>query len=315
MEMQIINILINCISVLLHILSMITSICLFALIVYRWNFNRHRRKRISIISVSLFDNSISLLLIANTYLIFIVYSATWLSILIHTVAGDFAIFETFLYLGDSIACRVRVAMIFFLTSAMFHSFLLQALWCFFKVIFHSTLHTKKLCYFSLDHVFTYILLILTSWLVSILTVIPAFTTFNVFSYFPEQYHCLISFTNVRGFVYSLLSTYIIPVLVIIFIYSRLINFIHYAFNFNHTSRARREIKIVKRILAICAILSFSGFPTIFFLVQFIITGRLHPLADRIHELGLAINTNIVILSFAILNSFIKLLPTRSAVHR
>jgi hypothetical protein len=135
-----------------------TSIYLFALIVYRWNFNCHHRQRISLTSVSLFDNSISLLLIGNIYLIFIVYSATWLSILVHTVTEDFSIFETFLYLGDSIACRVRVAMIFFLASVMFYSFLLQALWCLFKVIFHSTLHTKKLCYLSLDHMFTYILL-------------------------------------------------------------------------------------------------------------------------------------------------------------
>ncbi len=206
-------------------------------------------------------------------------------------------------------------MIFFLTSAFFHSFLLQALRCFFKVIFHSVLHTKTLCYLSLDHIFTYILLILTSWLLSILIIIPAFTIFNVFSYFPKQYHCLISFTNIRGFVYSLLSTYVIPVLLIIFIYSRLIIFIHHAFNFNHTSQARREIRIVKRILIICAILSFSGSPTIFFLFQFITTGKLHPLADRIHELCLAINTNIVTLGFAILNSLIRLLPAKSAIQR
>jgi len=294
---------------------MITSIYWLVLIVYRWNFNRHHRRRISITSIFHFDDSIALLLIGNTYLILILYSATWLSILIHTIAGDFSILENFLYLGDSTACRVRVAIIFFLTSALFHSFLLQALRCFFKVIFHSTLRTKKLCYLSLDHMFTYILLILTSWFVSILVTIPAFSIFHVFSYFPEQYHCLISFTNVSGFAYSILSTYVIPVLVIIYLYSRLIIFIHYAFNFNHAARARREIRIVKRILTTCAILSFSGSSTIFFIFQFIITGRLHPLADRTHELCLAINTNIVILGFAFLNSLIKLLPARSTVRR
>jgi hypothetical protein len=103
--------------------------------------------------------------------------------------------------------------------------------------------------------------------------------------------------------------------VIINIYSRLIIYIHDAFNFNHTARTRREIKIVKRILTICAILSFSGSPTIFFVFQFIITGRLHPLADRIHELCVAINTNIVTLGFAILNSLIKLLPWKYASRR
>ncbi len=119
-----------------------------------------------------------------------------------------------------------------------------------KLFFIQHYIQKRLGYLSLDRMFTYILLILTSWFVSILVIIPAFTTFNVFSYFPQQYHCLISFANVSGFAYSILSTYVIPVLVIINIYSRLIIYIHYAFNFNHTARTRREIKIVKRILTI-----------------------------------------------------------------
>ncbi|CAF3414169.1 unnamed protein product, partial [Rotaria sp. Silwood2] len=241
-------------------------------------------------------------------------SATWLSVLVHTIAGDFSILKNFLYLEDSMACRLRVAMIFSLTSALFHSFLLHALWCFFKVIFHSIFNVKILCYFSLHRVYTYILLILISWFLSLVIVLPAWTKLNVFSYFPEQYHCLISFTNVRGFIYSLCSTYVIPVLVIIYIYSRLIIFIRHGYNFNHRSRTRREIMIVKRILIICAILSLSGSPTLVFLFQFIMTGRLHPLADRVHELGLAINTNIVTFGFAILNSLIKLLP-KKFTHR
>jgi hypothetical protein len=315
MEMQKINVIINCVSVLLHIFSLITSICILILIIYRLNFNRHYRRRVSKTSVSLFEDSISLLLIGNTYLIFIAYSATWLFVLFYTVAGDFSLFQTTLHFGDSNACRAQVALIFFLTSAFFHSFLLQALRCFIKVIFHSTLHTKKLCYLPLNRTFTYILLILASWFISILTLIPAFTIFDVFSYLPEQYHCLISFTNTRGFVYSVLSTYVIPVLVIIYIYSRLIMFIHHAFNFDRTLRARREKQLVKRILTICGILSFSGSPTLFFLFQFIITGKHHPMADRIHEFGVAISTNIVTLGFAILNSLVNLLPARSAVRR
>ncbi len=314
MDMRMTNISLNCVTVLLHILSMITSIYVFLSIIYRWNYNRHHRRPTSIVLASPFDDSISLLLIGNTYFIFIFYSAVWLSVLIYTIAGDFSIFQSFLYLGDSIGCRVRVGLISFLTSAFFHSFLLQALRSFFKVKFHSSLDTKKLCCLSLDHIFTYILLILTSWLISILSIIPAFTIFNAFSYFPQQYHCLISFTNVRGFVYSILSAYVIPVLVIMYIYYRLISFIHHASISNHISSARRELKIVKRILLICIILSLSGSPTIIFLFQFIITGQLHPLVDRIHELCVAININIVTLAFAILSSFNKLFHMRSTIQ-
>jgi hypothetical protein len=265
--------------------------------------------------MSLFDDSISLLLIGNTYFIFIVFGVTWLSILIHTIAGDFSIFQTILDLGDSNGCRVRVGLIFVLTSAFFHSFLLQALRSYFKVIFNSSLNSKKLYCLSLNHIFTYIILISISWLISILTVIPAFTIFDVFTYFPEQYHCLIPFTNIRGMIYSFLSTYLIPVLIIIYIHCRLIIYVHYAFNFNHTLRARREIRIVKRILTIFAILSFSGLPTAVFIFLCIITGKHHPMADRIHELSLAIIANIVTLGFAVLNSLANLWPRTSAVYR
>lgn len=315
MKIITINIVINSASVLLHILSAITSMIIVLLVFFRWNFNRKHHLRHSIISICCFDDSISLLIIGNIYWILFCYSTTWLSVLFHTIAGDFSILEDVLNLQDSTACRLRVALIFTLTSALFHSFLIHALWCFFKVIYHSESNVKILWFLSPNHVSTYIILIFISWTISILIVIPAQTIFKVFSYFPGQYHCLISFTNISGFSYSLLSSYAIPVLVIVYIYSRLIIFIHNAFNSNHLSRARREIRIVKRIINICVILSLSGSPTLVFLFQFIVTGKVHPLADRVHELGVAINATIVTIGFAILNSLIKLLPSRSSIHR
>ena len=124
------------------------------------------------------------------------------------MARDFTILTDFLNLNDFLTCRIQVAIIFFLTSAFFHSFTLQALYCFFKITFYSTLPMKKKSLLSLHHIFTYILLILISWFLSAIILIPAFEIFNLFSYFPKQYHCLILFTNIRGFIYSLLSTYI-----------------------------------------------------------------------------------------------------------
>jgi hypothetical protein len=313
MEIQTIKICINCVSVLLHILSLITAIYCFFLIIHRWSFKRHHRQRVSINSITPFDDSITLLLFGNTYFILILYSTTWLSILIHTISGDFSIFESILYLKDSINCRVRIGLIYFLTSAFFHSYFLQALRCFFKVVFHSTLNEKKLWYLPLNHMCTYIILILTSWLISILILIPAVTIFDVFSYFPEEHHCMISFTNIPGCTYAILSAYIIPVVFIIYIYSRLIVFIHYTYKSDNISRGTREIKIVKRILTICFILTFTGSETIFFLFQFIITDRMHPLVDRIHELGIAICDVTVTLGFAYLNAFFKSLPMRSSI--
>jgi hypothetical protein len=94
----------------------------------------------------------------------------------------------------------------------------------------------------------------------------------------------------------------------------LVSFIHHLPHYAQTSQAKREVIVVKRILIICGILGFSGSPTTVFLFQYIITGRLHPMADRIHELGLAININIVTLGFAFLNSLINHLSTTSMIQ-
>jgi hypothetical protein len=65
----------------------------------------------------------------------------------------------------------------------------------------------------------------------------------------------------------------------------------------------------------CVGISILGFPTLFFLFQFIITGQIHPLADRIHQLGLAINTIGFTSGFAILNSLIHVLPQLPFPHQ
>jgi hypothetical protein len=61
-------------------------------------------------------------------------------------------------------------------------------------------------------------------------------------------------------------------------------------------------------------MSVLGLPTLFFLFQFIITGYIHPLADRIHELCLAINSIGFTLGFAILNSLNLILPQLPDAH-
>ena len=87
-------------------------------------------------------------------------------------------------------------------------------------------------------------------------------------------------------------------------------FIHYAFNCQHAIRVKREIRVVKHILTICGILSLTGTPTLFFLIQFFITGQFYPLANRVHEFCLAISISTVTVGFTILNSMIKLVPTK-----
>jgi hypothetical protein len=243
------------------------------------------------------------------------HSILWISVTIRTFIGDFFLLKDFLYLGDSTFCRIQVGTIFFFTSLMFHSFLLQAISRFINIIFISRLNTMKKCGMSLNGIWFYILLMILSWLVSFIVLIPACTVLDVFTYFPEQHHCLISFSNVRGFVYSLLVCYIIPVCPVIYIYSRVVIHIRQLPKRGVLLRTIREVTIIKHIVTMCVGISILGFPTLFFLFQFIITGQIHPLADRIHQLGLAINTIGFTSGFAILNSLIHVLPQLPFPHQ
>ncbi|CAF1260628.1 unnamed protein product [Adineta steineri] len=308
------GILMNCCTTLIHIFSMVISLIVLIVIIYRLYHNKLYRRHINVRSLSsVFDDQISLILLGNTYLVFFIYHIAWISITMRTFIGDFSLLKDIIYLGDSTFCRIQVGIIFFLTSQMYHSFLLQALYRYFKIIYSSNLSTIIFCQMSLNNISIYILMIIFSWLISFVVLIPAYTTFNVFSYFPEQYHCLISFTNLKGFIYALLVCYLIPVCVILYIYCQLIIYIHRLPSHGILLRTTREIAVIKRILKICLAMSVLGSPTLFFLFHFIITGKTHPLADRVHELGVSISAISFTFGFAIFNSFSRLLPQLPAV--
>ncbi|CAF0824949.1 unnamed protein product [Adineta steineri] len=307
------SILMNCCTIVIHTFSMIISLIILILIIYRVYYNKLYRHQIDMqCRSSTFDDNIALILIGNTYLIFFIYHIIWISISLRTFIGDFSLLKDIIYHTDSKVCRIQVGIIFFLTSQMYHSFILQALYRYFKIISISKLSTIKICHMSLYNISIYILMIIFSWFISFAVLIPAYTTFNVFTYFPQQYHCRISFTNVKGSIYSLLVSYLIPVCIVLYIHCRFIFCIRRLPNRGILLQTRREIIVIKYILKISSIMCVLGFPTLFFQLQFALTGEIHPLADRIHELCLSINAMGFTLCFAILNSLVQLLPQLSA---
>ncbi|UJR08780.1 hypothetical protein I4U23_013036 [Adineta vaga] len=306
------SILINCTSLFLHILSIIVTFVFLILLIYRLYFNciyrRHSDAIIPSSSSSPFDDNISLILILNTHFICLIYSIVWIPMIMRTFAGDFSLFKDFLYFGDSNICRAQVGIIFFLTTQLYHSILLQALYRYIRI--DAILKTDRKL---LRTVWFYILLIVCSWLIALLVLIPPYTIIDVFSYFPELHHCMISFSNIRGFIYSLLVAYLLPMNSILYMYFRVILNVRSLSKRSLLIRTKRDVIVIKRIVCICVTIGILGFPTLFFLFQFIITGRIHPLADRIHELCLSIGILGFTSGFATLNSLINILPRRSSV--
>jgi hypothetical protein len=309
------GILMNCATLATHIFSIIVSFTILILVIYRLYFNNLYRRTVDLrVSSSTFDDNVSLILIGNTYLILVLYSATWISLTFRTFAGDFSLLNNSLHLGDSMVCRVQVGIIFFLTSALYHSFCIHALSRFVNVIFISRLNTMKICKISLNGIQFYILLIIFSWLVSFLVLIPAYTTLNAFSYFPEQYHCMISFSNIKGFIYSLLVCYFIPVCTVLYMYFRVIFHVRRLPERGISWPSIRKLTVMQHIFKTCFLFGTLGLPTLVFLFQFIIIGETYSITDRFHELCLALNTIGFSIGFAVLNSLLHILPQIPAAH-
>ena len=209
----------NGLTIFLRAFSWLNSFVILTLLICRFNRNRKNRRRSS--KTSIFDDNISLLLIGNTYIIVLMMDTTWLIMTFNTWAGDMNLKEVLLYHADSFLCRGLVAHLFALTSALYDSFLLQAVWCYLKIVFHSRLSSMKICRLPMKHLLTYLIFTAVSWIVSVVIVIPAYTHFHLFVYLPDLFHCMIPFRNVAGFIYALSTTYIIPTSIIVSLYLEL----------------------------------------------------------------------------------------------
>lgn len=312
--MEPVAVLMNCCVILAQTVSLFICVVILTLIIYRFRFNRRHRRHVDLLGFAcVFDDDTSLLLLANTYVILLFYTSAWLSLSVRTFVGDFGLLSDMSKLGDSRWCRMQVAVIFFMTSALYHSVILQTLFRFVRIVFIFKLKSLRFCGVSPISARFYAALIVLSWLVSALALVPAYEVFDVFVYFPEQYHCLISFYNVRGFVYSLLSCYFLPICPIVYMYVRVILHVRRLCTASLIIRTRRDVVVIKRIVLICTSLGVIGFPTLFFLGQYVLTGRVHPLADRIHEMSMSVMTVGFTYGFAAMNSLIRILPSRMVI--
>ncbi len=109
---------------------------------------------------------------------------------------------------------------------------------FFNIIFMLKLGRIKICVMSFDSVWISILMIVVSCL------IIAWTIIDVLIYFPEQYHCLISFPNIEDFTYSILVCVFILMCSIWYIYSRVILYVRQLLKRALPMRTKRGVTVV-----------------------------------------------------------------------
>jgi hypothetical protein len=104
------------------------------------------------------------------------------------------------------------------------------------------------------------------------------------TYIPREHYCYVKFSNLRGSLWIGLISYVIPVVLLMFIYIRIIKFIRTQPNNQLLAakhRQQRDLLVIRRIFINVGILFMAGVPAVTLMIVKLITGKEHPLSIRI----------------------------------
>ena len=235
------------------------------------------RRRISV-------NSISILLSCNTYPAILIGSIMMIDMYGHNLYGDLYSNVSF----DNWWCYVRFYFLLVAFSSIYQSYLLQACFHLFRVVFYKLKQLR-------NHRFIRRLIIF-QWSLSFLLILPAFV-FNHIEYLSNNYHCQIVFPNLHGLMLVAFPIYFFPMFAILIIYISIICFTRWKTRSMVQRRSnRRDLVVLRRITILVVLLWFLTFPFMILWLIYVITGYLDPLSYHLQWLTFALS--LFILPFA-----------------
>jgi hypothetical protein len=273
---SIINIILNLITLINSILTII--ICLFILLII---IIFHRQSR-----------SVLLLLACHTCLILLISSFLLASMVTSSLFGFLSIILE--QHGNTKWCLWRGFLIHGVLCVLYDSYILQAIYRLCRVVFYryKCLHT-----FSL-----YCFIIFIESLFGIISISLVFIRGHVI-YLSTEYYCQTPFTNIPAIMYVAFRIFFLPILVIAIIYMCLLNHVRQK-NFSsnicrrRSKHNRRNLIVIRRILLMLTILILLGLPSIIFLIIFIFTGYLIPITYRVG--WLSVSFSLVFLAYMLI---------------
>ncbi|CAF3410710.1 unnamed protein product [Rotaria socialis] len=192
-------------------------------------------------------------------------------------------------------CRWRGFLIHAVLCILYDSYVLQATFRFFRVVFprRKILHNFPV----------YCLVILVVSLFGLISISPVIIRDDVI-YLPSEYYCQTPFTNIPGIVYIAVRLFFLPIVFIAIIYLCLLNHIGRQANslrYRHRHRSRhnrRNLKVIRRLLLMLTTLIFLGLPSMIFLTILILTRHLVSLTYRIG--WLSVSFSLVFLAYMLI---------------
>lgn len=242
--------------------------------------------------------NVSLLLTCNTSLAIICSSIIIILIQLSNIGGDRDVKS--LKWIISWGCYIRGYLLFLFINSVYLSYLLQAGYRLFRVVFHD-----NRCLRSFSTFFYYIL---GQWILAFIVLIPILFTGKNFTtaivYLPEDFYCQVPVTNMHMIAYAVLVVYVSPLSCMGTIYFWIIIYIRrnirYRRKFTYALKLQRKSKrdsiIIKRICLVMLLLVTLGVPAVIFFILFIISGHLHWAFYRLSWMSIAIAYALICLS-------------------
>ena len=228
-----------------------------------------------------------ILLSCNIYPAIIIGSLTIIDTYAHNLYGD--LYENVSY--DNWWCYVRFYFLLVGFCSIYLSYLLQACFHLFRVVFYKYKQLRSMR-------FIYRLVVL-QWSSSFLLMLPAFILNHV-EYLPGYYHCQIVFPNLHGLVLVAFPIYYLPMLAIGSIYIYIIYYTRLktrSIARRHRRQSnRRDIVVLRRIIIIVGLLWTLTFPFMILWLVYITTGDIYPLSYHLQWLTFAVS--LLVLPFA-----------------
>ncbi len=232
-------------------------------------------------------SNVSILLTLNTYFNLLLVCSIMLVTYSYNLRGN---------LDSSISfggrwCQIRTYFAYVSFCALYYSFVLQAVFRLFRIIFYKR---KILQSFGI-----FLIGIILQWIVSFLCILPNLLL-DDFQYLPWDYNCWIAFQNIRGLIMVTVFIYNNPLTIIFTIY---IQIIRYTRRSTHIREIRqhankRDLIILKRIVILVFIIVGIGLPTVAVVLIYIITKYFIPFAYYIQ--GLSISFGVLVASVSLI---------------
>ncbi|CAF1359120.1 unnamed protein product [Adineta steineri] len=212
--------------------------------------------------IIIFDKTcrtVSMILLCNSFLSEIIFACVMLSMVIFTLQNDIKQIS-----HQDPHCIFRGYMSYAISAVRSHSYLLQSIYRYIKVVYPSQR------FFQSAHF--QILLICLTWIISIIHPFPFLFT-NQITYNNHNQVCHMALHLYPFIFYTCFLAYLNPITMIIIIYFKLVRYIQEMSKVvtpvNQLLRAQRELKMVRRIVLLVIVLITLGLPyTIFFFMSF-----------------------------------------------